>query len=114
MADQISEAVERVRAALSASEGVDSVGTMYRNADIKALLAERDRLAEALEEAASQLHRIMRNAEMSSGIMLDPERTGHWAGARKTADAFDRIGLRAAEAKASARAALAQFDGGGK
>lgn len=62
----------------------------------------------ALTAAADQLHRIMRVAEMSSGIMLDPRRTGNWPGAQKTADAFDRIGLRAAEAKAAARAALNQ------
>lgn len=61
----------------------------------------------ALAAAADDLHRIMRTAEMSSGIMLDPQRTGNWPGARKTADAFDRIGLRAAEAKARVRAVIA-------
>lgn len=63
-------------------------------------------LTEALEAVADALHRIMRVAEMSSGIMLDKRRTGGWPGARKTADAFDRIGLKAAEAKAAAKAAL--------
>lgn len=70
--------------------------------------ARLEALEGALTAAADQLHRIMRVAEMSSGIMLDPRRTGNWPGAQKTADAFDRIGLRAAEAKAAARAALNQ------
>lgn len=70
--------------------------------------AERiEALEAALNAASDDLHRLMRTAEMSSGIMLDPKRTGNWPGARKTADAFDRIGLRAAEAKAKARSAIA-------
>lgn len=38
-----------------------------------------------------RLRRLSRTAEMSAGIMRDPERTGGWPGAEKTAMAFDRI-----------------------
>lgn len=64
------------------------------------------RLVEAMKETSAKVHREMRAAEMSSGIMLDPKRTGNWAGAQRTADAFDRIGLRLAEIKANINAFL--------
>lgn len=73
---------------------------------LRLALDEIEALNATLETASAELHHIMRTAEMSSGIMLDRRRTGNWPGAQKTADAFDRIGLRAAEAKANVRAAL--------
>lgn len=44
------------------------------------------------------LRRLMRTAEMSAEIMRDPERTGRWSGAERTARAFDRISDRIREA----------------
>ena len=41
-----------------------------------------------------ELRRAMRAAELSAEIMRDPERTGRWAGAERTARAFDRIAQR--------------------
>ena len=41
-----------------------------------------------------ELRRAMRAAELSAETMRDPERTGRWAGAERTARAFDRIAQR--------------------
>jgi len=75
---------------------------------IDALEAEVEALRGALGKVIEELHFMARVSEMSAGIMRDPHRTGKWAGAEKTANAFDRIGLRAARAKASARTALGE------
>lgn len=68
----------------------------------------------AVAAIIADIHKVMRTAEMSSGIMLDPRRTGNWSGAQRAADAFDRIGLRLAEIKANLTAlqALGTEEGG--
>jgi|ERR1700758_2449095 len=84
-------------------------GHRWDHLDGQAVVAAADEISAlraSLEAASLELHRIMRTAEMSAGIMLDPQRTGNWPGARKTADAFDRIGLRAAETRAKVEATL--------
>lgn len=40
-----------------------------------------------------EIRLAMRAAECSAEIMRDPQRTGNWAGAERTARAFDRIAV---------------------
>lgn len=60
----------------------------------------------ALKDAADALRWVYRGCEMSAGIMRDPARTGGWAGAEKTADAFDAYAERSKERHVSARSVL--------
>lgn len=45
----------------------------------------------------TELHKIMRTAEMSAAVMRDPARTGGWIGAERVARAFESLGQRLKE-----------------
>lgn len=51
-------------------------------------------------EVEDILYHIKRSAELSADIMRNPERTGEWVGAERTARAFDRLAEYARNAKA--------------
>jgi hypothetical protein len=91
---------------LEMSEAAGIVDGWRERAQAAELRASK--LREALKAGLQHLHRMMRAAEMSSAIMLDRQRTGNWSGARRTAEAFDRLGLDAAKAKAALNAALSE------
>ncbi|ATC34078.1 hypothetical protein CA606_18050 [Caulobacter vibrioides] len=102
--EAIEEALDKANAPVTAN------GKFLTLAErVAAMAAHVERLAEAAKAAVAALQIEVRANEMSAGIMRDPARTGGWEGAGRTANAFARHALKAANIRDSLAEALATF-----
>lgn len=70
-------------------------------------LNEKD---DRIAEFTDILYKIRRAAELSADIMRNPQRTGGWVGAERTARAFDRLADHAKKAEAIVNVKMEQGD----